>query len=523
MYCDPLKAQNSSKNLGLLMYLLPHLLLIFLLLPAIVLADVVPAFQGAQGAGAVSRGGRGGVVIEVTNLNDSGDGSLRSAINASGPRIVVFRVGGIINTETTLQMKNPYITIAGQTAPGGGILINGKNVAGATIAINSHDVILRFLRVRNGSGGGTDEDDTIGVYGGYNIIVDHCSVSWSTDENISTWAWDSAQWGAPKNVTWSHNLLAEGLLEHSKGMLSGASSSAEADEMLDIDIHHNLFMHHYDRTPFVKHKSGRVVNNISYNWSGFGLSTYGGVHLDIIRNLYKPGPDYQQENAEAIIGSSPVPDAATFNPKDCPALCPYLFVEGNKGPRHQNPDRDNWRFMSDDWGSRSIASAQYQRHTQLPEQDFPITALHVSKLENQLLPSVGASHRLTDLGVLVPNRDAVDTRLIDEYMNGTGSVITYESTVGGLPRIAAGNAYLDGDKDGMADRWEVSVGLDPSDSKDGNLDMDDDGISNIEDFLNGRTPNLFTQPIVKSGSFDFLALLILSILVPGMRITARFG
>ena len=469
------------------MNFLRRLVLCLFAAPSLLLADVIPAFSGAEGAGAMSRGGRGGVVIEVTNLNDAGAGSFRSAINASGPRIVVFRVSGIIHAKSTLRIKNPYITIAGQTAPGGGILVNGKDVAGATIAINSHDVILRFLRVRNGVDGGTDEDDAIGIYGGYNIIVDHCSVSWSTDENISTWAWDHDTWGVPRNITWSHNLIAEGLLDHAKGMLSGASTSAESDAMSNIDIHHNLFMHHYDRTPFAKHKTGRIVNNISYNWSGFGLSTYGGGHFDIIRNYYKPGPDYEPDNSEAVIGLAQKPDAATFNADNCPAECPRLFVEGNKGPRHQNPDKNHWQFLSDDWGAGSAVPSRYQRHTQLPELDFPINAVHVSRLENMLLPGVGASHRLDKLGVWVPNRDAVDSRLIDEYIQGTGSVISDESEVGGLPDVASEKPYLDSDKDGMADSWEASVGLDPSEAEDGNLDRNKDGVTNIEEFLNGST------------------------------------
>ncbi|MBX2882350.1 MAG: hypothetical protein KTR32_20545 [Granulosicoccus sp.] len=480
-------------------------MLILLVFPSVGHTRTLSAFAGAEGAGALSSGGRGGRIIEVTNLNDSGPGSLRAAIDAEGPRIVIFRVGGIINLESRLTIRNPYITLAGHTAPGGGILINGKEAEGASLVINSHDVIVRYLRIRNGAGGGTEEDDAIGITAGYNIIVDHCSVSWSTDENFSTWAWKHEKWGEPKDITWSYNLVAEGILDHSKAMLTGASTGPEADEMTNIDIHHNLFVHHYDRNPFMKHKSGRIVNNIAYNWAGYGLTTNGGVHFDIIGNLFKAGPDYDAGNSVLVVALLEARDASTFDPDNCPENCPHLYVKGNVTPAHSDTTLDHWGVLSASWNSQTEVTLDYKRDEPLSGQIFPISASEVSELEEKLLPVVGASHRLNEKGELVENRDAVDLRVIDDYINETGSVIRNENEVGGLPEIAAGTPYPDADHDGMSDTWERMVGLDPTNSNDGNLDRNLDGISNIEEFLDGNIPRSIVRG---TGSVSYFTLMI---------------
>lgn len=464
------------------------LAVILLSVSSLAQAKNIEAFAGAEGAGALSKGGRGGRIIQVTNLNDSGEGSLRAAIDASGPRIVIFRVGGIIDLSSTLFIENPYITIAGHTAPGGGILINGKEVAGATMAINSHDVIVRYLRVRNGAGGGTDEDDAIGIYGGYNIIVDHCSVSWSTDENLSTWAWKHEKWGEPKDITWSYNLVAEGILDHSKAMLTGAGSGAEADNMTNIDIHHNMFLHHYDRNPYVKHKSGRIINNIAYNWSGYALATEGGVHVDIVGNRFIKGPNYKPGNSVMVVSLAGKEDAATLDVNDCPEYCPQLFVLDNVLPGYKYSDNDYFGALSAEWNAQTSVNPKYRRKQPLPGQIFPISTLDASELEADILAQAGASHRLDDYGRLLANRDEVDTRLIEEFNNRAGSVIADEIQVEGLPKITSGKPYPDQDGDGMSDLWELQVGLDSADPGDGNKDRNNDGISNIEEFLDGKRP-----------------------------------
>lgn len=517
------RAVNSAIVLplqyGISMKTIIFLTLIVLILPTTSTAQTISAFAGAEGAGALSKGGRGGRIIEVTNLNNDGAGSLRAAIDASGPRIVIFRVGGIIDLDTGLKILNPYITIAGHTAPGGGILINGKNAKGATLVINSHDVIVRYLRIRNGAGGGTEEDDTIGIQAGYNIIIDHCSVSWSTDENFSTWAWEYEKWGEPKNITWSYNLVAEGILNHSKAMLTGAETGEEADKMTNIDIHHNMFLHHYDRNPFVKHKSGRIINNLAYNWSGYGLSTNGGVHIDIIGNLFVEGPDFNPGNSVMVVGLLGRDDAATYDESNCPDDCPHLYVKDNLSPNHQTVE-DPWNAISFDWNSYTPVPYRFRRTHPLPNQTFPITTIDVSKLDSHLLLSIGANQRLDELGNMVANRDAVDKRLIEQYKARTGTVIYDEAAVRGLPIISSASPYPDDDRDGMSDTWEKTVGLDPTDSSDGNQDRDNDGVSNIEEFLDGK--QLRAKAQLGTGAIDVYTVLLLLIFCAVSQYIHRF-
>ena len=188
-------------------------------------ADVsgkMPAFPGAEGGGAESAGGRGGRIIEVTNLNDTGTGSFRAACEASGPRIVIFRVGGIIEIKYKITLRNPFITIAGQTAPGDGILIKGNE-----IYIQTHDVIIQFIRIRLGRRDdfAEQEGDCIGIHsGGYNVMIDHCSLSWANDENTSIWSGEDAA----HNITFSWNLIAEGLTYNhaSCGLIIGSDVNA---------------------------------------------------------------------------------------------------------------------------------------------------------------------------------------------------------------------------------------------------------------------------------------------------------
>ena len=176
------------------------LITFLLLIPGLALA--VPAFPGAEGFGAKSVGGRGGKVIEVTNLNDSGSGSLRAAIAASGPRTVVFRVGGTIELKSRIQVENPYLTIAGQTAPGGGITLKNGSNEKDTLYILTHDVVVRYLRVRPGPGG---DADGVGVgTNASNVVLDHCSVSWAVDENLGVSS-------TAKNVSIQWSIIAEGL------------------------------------------------------------------------------------------------------------------------------------------------------------------------------------------------------------------------------------------------------------------------------------------------------------------------
>jgi len=430
-----------------------------------------PAFPGAQGGGAQSVGGRGGRIIEVTNLNGSGPGSLREACAAIGPRTVVFRIGGTIEIDRRIWIVEPYITIAGQTAPGGGILIKGHQVSVAT-----HDVSIRYLRVRTGRNDNFhhQEGDCIALHGNCeNVIVDHCSASWSNDENIQVWADDVPSF----NITFSNNLIAEGLLyDHlSCGLIVGSDN--DANSMINIDIHMNLFMSNYKRNPLVKGKSSRVINNLIYNWESNTSMFGGGIDIDIIGNLYKPGPNTGTTEMkhwidEGVSGS------------------PSIYMHGNKSPRQPDVNGDAWNMIEQgdannhNWGTPPDRQ-ECQRSVPMPPNVFPITVRNLKETERIILEDAGASSRLDQYGNWVKNRDAVDLRLVQEYKDGTGQIPIDESEVGGYPVISAGVPYPDADHDGMSDVWEKKNGLDPANPSDGVEDADGDGYTNVEEFLNG--------------------------------------
>lgn len=459
-----------------------------LFLAAPLAAEALPAFPGASGAGATSVGGRGGVICEVTNLTDSvppKPGSLRACTDANGQRIVVFRVGGTIPLVKDIVIRNPYITIAGQTAPGGGITLDGRNSPNDVFAVTTHDVIVRYIRMRKGYNTITPKNagDGISIAGGYNIIFDHCSSSWSLDENIGIWG--NTKFPLPSNITLSWNLVAEGLGPHRNFLIGSQSIMAEA--MVNIDAHHNLFANSYERSPLVTIKTFRLANNIIYNWSRSATRLGGGVNLDVIGNLYKAGPLNGTYNPKSVyeIQEYPSPDSTT------PPGSPSIYVLGNIGPHNTNPNNDNWQMV------RQVASAggttesqsgppstQYRRNSPLPALPIPITIYPVSQLESMLLPSVGASQRLDCMGNWVFNRDAVDKRIINEYKTNQGTLPATEADVGGFPAIANGAPCADTDHDGMPDTWEDTNGLNKNSPADGPA-IHSSGYSNVERYLNG--------------------------------------
>ncbi|MEM7034013.1 MAG: pectate lyase, partial [Chloroflexota bacterium] len=239
----------------------------------------IPAFPGAEGGGAWSLGGRGGRVIEVTNLKDSGSGSLRAALEASGPRIVVFRVGGTIELKELIIIRNPYLTIAGQTAPGDGITLKDNG-----IRIMTHNVIVRYMRFRPGDDSKAEGIDVDGINITnrpddkndkdamvHDIILDHVSVSWAIDKNIGVWN-SRPEINEIENITIQWSIISEGLAnnrhyegEHSKGVLIGEYSN-------NVSMHHNLFAHNTARNPKVKGGSAEVINNVVYNSADAGVT-----------------------------------------------------------------------------------------------------------------------------------------------------------------------------------------------------------------------------------------------------------
>ncbi len=445
------------------------------------------AFPGAQGGGAAALGGRGGKVCEVTTLDDSGDGSVRDCFARSGPRTVVFRVAGRIKLLSRLRIDSPYITVAGQTAPGGGIEFAGQQMNNdSLIYIDTHDVVVRYLRVRVGNGPGHSPGPSTGCAGFfigngdvYNVILDHVSISWSDNKPITIW---SNYGPGVHDVTVQWTITSEGIQPHAVGPGTGNSNKTTA-AWTDIDFHHNFFADHSHRLPETTHKSMRWVNNIVYNWSFYASATLGAQASDFIGNLYKPGPLTSGAQKHELHFS----DMANGWDNGAPSV--YLL--GNKGPNQWFVSGDQWAMTSKITGENGKevgpVPTNWRRYNPLPAEDFPIAADDANHLEDALFPTVGDSQRLDCNGNWVPNRDAVDARILTEYKLGKGVLPHSEDEVGGFPPVDPGTACVDSDHDGIPDAWEIGHGLNPKKPSEANK-LNSDGYTNLEHFLGGNYP-----------------------------------
>lgn len=441
----------------------------------------MPAFPGAEGFGSNTVGGRGGTVIEVTNLNDAGSGSLRAAIDAVGPRIVVFRIAGIIELQTSLIVNKPYITIAGQTAPGGGVTLRGvKAQTDPLMDIQTHDVVVRYLTFRAGPPAAGDAMN-ISVsshtwdHNVYNIVVDHNSMSWGVDQVFATW-YDV------HDISIQRNIFSEGLDCsihakgcHSKGPMLGSYSSDESNNQLgarNISFHHNLMAHNGERDPLVK-TSGicDVVNNVVYNpyWS-FSLvdmeQQLTMLPVNYVGNYFKPGPDTlpEQYGVQAV------------NPGSYGA---EIFVQGNIGPHRLDDSLPEINIVRPD-------SRKFVVLVQHPASYITTTSAIIAYTD--VLKNAGANLGLGCDGKFFSRRDAIDARIVNEIMQGTGRIIDNPSEVGGYLTPVSGSPCSDADHDGMSDIWEKIKILNPQNPLDGAIDTDGDGYTNVEEFLNGTNP-----------------------------------
>jgi pectate lyase len=405
-------------------------------------------------------------------------------VTASGARIVVFRVSGIISLSSRIHLSQPNLTIAGQSAPGGGITLRGSNLPeGQTdiLYVETHDVVIRYLRFRYGYAPGLAAGSQKGhnlfiANNCSNIIIDHCSFSWAADENITMWSTNTGY----SNITVQYCISSEGFKGHGCGAIIGGGST-ESPSILNVDFHHNFFAHNQNRNPLFKGKSARVINNMIYDWDWWPSGWEGGATIDIIGNSYKKGPAsgnerevyYRPDTDYGVVGN------------------PSVYIAGNRGPSNTNPDADNWNMIdqANSWtASKTAPDLSYRRTTPMSAPANPITVHPVTRLDSLLLENTGACARLDQNGLWVANRDAVDNRVVKEYREGTGVIPVTESEVGGFPAIDGGTAYPDADHDGMSDAWETTHGLSPSQAADQNLDADGDGYANVEEFLNGTNP-----------------------------------
>jgi pectate lyase len=418
------------------------------------------AFPGAEGFGATTTGGRGGRVIAVTTTADAGPGSLRAALKEKGPRIVVFRVSGVIENEKPLDVEEPFVTIAGQTAPGDGITL-----AGEELRIQTHDVVVRHLRVRTGDQrkprDGWDNRDVIN-FGHperrgetHDVVLDHCSLSWAVDETLTIWF-------GSHDITVQHCLLAEPLFRsrhpegpHSMGILIGEGAA-------NVSLHHNLLANSNGRNPQVA--GAGVVdfrNNVVYNWGEYAALFKGpGNRINFVANYYKKGPDSERAWTKTAI-------KVRENARDL-----ELHVAGNVDPVLPSPGADNWPMVVW-WNGQAMKDQKLRAAGELPHP--PVTTHSAAEAYELVLAGAGATR---------PRRDPVDRRVVEGVRGGTGRIIDSTKDAGGWPEMRSAPAPADSDQDGMPDDWEKAHGLDPKSGADGSQDQDRDGWTNVEEYLN---------------------------------------
>ena len=437
----------------------------------------IPAFPGAQGGGAYTFGGRGGKVYVVTSLADSGPGSLREACEKGGARIVVFNVAGIIRLKSPLIVRAPYITIVGNTAPGDGVCI-----AGESIWMNTHDVVIRHMRFRRGEINHDRRDDAIGGNPIGNIMVDHVSASWGLDENMSWYRhmYESNKAGIPPekmptvNISIQNSIFSEALnkYNHAFGSTIGGLNST---------FMRNLWANNIARNPSIgMYGDFTLINNIIYNWKV--RSADGGDHrsmFNIINNYYKPGPATIRNKPSGFRILKPEGDR---NRQDT-LIIGRAYVNGNIMEGNERVTRDNWD------GGVQIAeladAGKYKDYIKVSK-PFVYQKFKVMTAQNTY------DYVLKHAGAVLPKRDAVDIRVITEARTGKATykdgIITDISQVGGYPEYN-GTPYKDADNDGMPDKWEIKVGLDPKDPDDAIGDLNGDGYTNIEKFIYGIDVN----------------------------------
>lgn len=378
------------------------------------------AFPGATGFGATAKGGRDGRIIPVTSLDDSGAGTLRACISATGPRICIFRVAGLIRfTGHPPFIRNPYLTIAGETAPGGGITIaHGGGDRGMTPIVikNTHDIVIRHIRVRpDRIGRNPEAEDAFTIEGSHDIILDHVSGSWARDEVFNSYADNN-------NLTVSNSIFAEGIPRHDKCALLGS----DVTRPQRLSFIGNICAHNGDRNPDINFTPGsciEIINNIFYDaQSQFAeiWSSYGGSPVSLIGNHFRKGPS----TADHAVGIDVETIGATGEPQ--------IFLRDNE-------------FVGD-FVHQSPLIKQYR--VDIPACPLTTNPLPVAEAYQRALAGAGAFPR-----------DAIDRRIVMQVRDRTGRIVKRPGTI---PAIAPATPYPDDDGDGMDDRWERDNGANPS-------------------------------------------------------------
>ncbi len=450
--------------------------------------DKVAAFPGAEGYGKYVTGGRGGQVIYVTNLKDDNQpGSLRYAISQTGPRMVLFKVSGTISLTSNLNISHGDITIAGQTAPGDGITLRDYPVN-----VDADNVIIRFIRFRMGDAA-EQEGDALGGRFRKNIIVDHCSMSWSTDECVSFYN--------NENFTLQWSIISESLRYsvHDKGAhgYGGIWGGKKAS------FHHNLLASHDSRNPRLGESKGDVFaltdlvdlrNNVIYNWQG--NSAYGGeaMNVNFVNCYYKPGPATTKTERIYSPDKLILPEEEVYPIFD---TWGKFYIDGNVLTASTRATEDNWTYgVYNQFNAKYTVSPADKEAMRLDEQLDPgeVTTHTAEKAYERILQFGGAS--------LV--RDTVDKRILHDVETGTATfmtggngsvngIIDTQEAVGAWPVLQSLPAPLDTDGDGMPDAWETANGLDLNNAGDAHLITIDTIYPNIEVYINSLVDNIISK------------------------------
>ena len=488
-----MKKRTLPTCMVILLSLLTHL--------SIMAQEKPPAFPGAEGFGRYVTGGRGGKVLHVTNLNNSGTGSLRWAVNQSGARTIVFDVSGTIHLTSALNISNSNVTIAGQTAPGDGIC-----VADYPVSIQANNVIVRYMRFRLGNNNvtvnGADGWDGFGSLDQKNIIIDHCSVSWSIDECLSM--------GGCEAITVQWCLIAQSLRDagHSKGAHGYGGNWGGSG----ASYHHNLMVHHESRMPrlgprYTTQLDERMDmrNNVFYNWGGNGC--YGGeaMHVNIVNNYYKPGPRTLQRNMNIRKRIACLGIRTTSYIENYSDYAPTLhmwgtyFVDGNVNSAYSDVTNDNWTYgmynQIDASGNDGLYNDEVKEQIRLSAPiDFIYTTTHsAEEAYDKVVAYAGASL----------HRDSYDEQMVNDVKNGVATYGSYgiidsqddnkPSDAGAdwsaWPTLNSAPAPIDTDGDGMPDNWETAQGLNPADGTDGAI-VTSDGYTHLEHYLNSLVADI---------------------------------
>ena len=465
--------------------------------------DETPAFPGAEGFGMYTTGGRGGDVYHVTTLEDgTQEGTFRWACNKSGARTIVFDVSGTIFLKSELKIKNGNVTIAGQTAPGDGICI-----ANYPFVIACKNIIIRYMRFRLGNEALKDnpkvhEGDGLGGMDSENIIIHHCSVSWSIDECLSVYG--------SKNITIQWCIASQSLNNagHSKGAHGYGGNWGGSG----ASYHHNLMAHHISRTPRLGPRPGTQTdermdmrNNVIYNWIDNGCYGGEGMNVNIVNNYYKPGPDTKSgakgmRIASPGIRTSEYTKHDTDNPNQWDVMWHVwgdYYVDGNVNSKYSQVTDDNWTYGIYNQIDNSKVDYTFTEETkdtmrqEYPIEYAPVTTHTADKAFEKVLEYAGASL----------HRDNIDETIASDTRNGETTYTGKDCKLGIInsqddlkpaeagddwsawPELKSETAPTDTDGDGMPDEWENANGLNPEDAAD-SKQTNAEGYTNLEVYMN---------------------------------------